>query len=130
MNGNGSNGVALLVARVLMAAIFISAGFSKIGGYDGAQAYMQSGGVPGILLPLVILLELGGGLALLVGFKTRWVALALGAFCIASALLFHMKFGDRAQTTNFMKNLSMAGGFLALYVAGAGKLSWDGRGSR
>lgn len=130
MNGNGSNAGALLVARILLSAIFIQAGFSKIGGYAGAQGYIQSAGVPGILLPLVILLELGGGLAILVGFKTRWMALALGAFCIASALLFHMNFGDRVQAINFMKNLSMAGGFLALYAAGAGKFSWDGRGSR
>ncbi|SHF30515.1 putative oxidoreductase [Microbulbifer donghaiensis] len=114
-----------LLGRVLMSLIFISAGWSKIGGYEGTQGYMESAGVPGILLPLVILVELGGGLAVLLGFFTRWAALALAVFCFASAALFHYVPGDQAQMISFMKNITIAGGFLILACAGAGKLSLD-----
>jgi putative oxidoreductase len=130
MNGNASNAVALLIGRILLAAIFVQAGLMKISNYAGVQGYMEKAHVPGVLLPLVILLELGGGLAIVVGFKTRWIALAMGLFCVASAVMFHMDFSNQVQATNFMKNLSMAGGFLALFAAGAGRYSWDGRSSR
>ena len=110
-----------LVARVLMSAIFIGAGYSKIGSYAGTAAYMASHGVPGILLPLVILAELGGGLAILLGFLSRWAALALAGFSILSALLFHQFWVDPSQYNNFMKNLAMAGGLLLLFANGPGK---------
>ncbi|MGL6296682.1 MAG: DoxX family protein, partial [Plesiomonas sp.] len=77
-----------LLARAMMAYIFIIAGWGKLGaGYAGIEGYMQSVGLPGFLLPLVILLELGGGLALLVGFQTRFMAAALALFCIASGII-------------------------------------------
>jgi putative oxidoreductase len=82
-------------------------------------------GVPGGLLPLVIALELGGGLAILGGAFTRWIALALAAFSLASAALFHADFGDAAQAINFWKNVAMAGGFLMLAAHGAGSFSLD-----
>ncbi|WP_237068176.1 DoxX family protein [Microbulbifer guangxiensis] len=114
-----------LLGRVLMSLMFISAGWSKIVGYAGTQAYMESAGVPGALLPLVIIAELGGGLAVLFGFLTRWAALGLALFCLASAWLFHNVPGDQAQMINFMKNVTIAGGFFILACAGAGKLSVD-----
>ncbi|SEA17400.1 DoxX family protein [Microbulbifer marinus] len=116
-----------LLGRVLMSLMFITAGWNKIGGYEGTQAYMESAGVPGILLPLVILVELGGGLAILLGFFTRWSALALALFCLASAFLFHYVPGDQGQMISFMKNITIAGGFFILACAGAGKLSLDHR---
>ena len=108
-----------LVARILMSQIFIISGIGKITGYAGTQGYMAKMGVPGALLPLVILTEVGGGLALLFGFQTRWVALALAGFTVLSALIFHMNFGDQMQMINFMKNIAMAGGLLMFVRYGA-----------
>ena len=106
-----------LTGRVLISAIFIMAGINKIIGYAGTQGYMESMGVPGALLPLVILLEIGGGLAVLVGWQTRIAAFLLAGFTVLSALLFHADPGDQMQFILFMKNLAMAGGLLLL-VAG------------
>ena len=114
-----------LAARILMSQIFIISGIGKITGYAGTQAYMAKMGVPGALLPLVILTELGGGLLLLFGFQTKWVALALAGFTIVSALIFHMNFADQMQMINFMKNLAMAGGLLLFVRHGAGAPSID-----
>lgn len=120
------NSVLILAARVLMAAIFLTAGLSKLGaGYAGTQGYMQAMGVPGGLLPLVIALEIGGGLALVLGLQARLAALALAVFSVASGLLFHGG-ADPTQQILFMKNLAMAGGLLAFVVFGAGRLSLDG----
>ena len=122
------NNAITLVARILLAQIFLISGFGKLGaGYAGTQAYMEAMGLSGALLPLVIALELGGGIALVVGFLTRWAGLALAAFCIVSALIFHRNLGDQTQMIMFMKNFAMAGGMLMLYVHGAGAWSVDGR---
>jgi putative oxidoreductase len=117
----------ITIGRALMAIIFIQAGISKIFNYAGSQAYMEAAGVPGMLLPLVILLEAGGGIALLLGFFTRWTALALAGFCIVAALLFHLKPDDQMQMISFMKNITIAGGFLVLAGAGPGALALDNR---
>jgi putative oxidoreductase len=85
---------------------------------------MQSAGVPGGLLPLVILVELGGGVAIIAGYHTRVVALLLGGFSVLAALLFHTG-ADQVQQIMFMKNLGLAGGFLFLVANGAGRLSVD-----
>jgi putative oxidoreductase len=120
------NNAIVLVARLLLAQIFLISGYGKLGaGFAGTQAYMEAMGVSGTLLPLVILLELGAGLALVVGLFTRLAALALAAFCIAAAVFFHTNFADQMQTIMFMKNLTMAGGMLMLYVHGAGAYSVD-----
>lgn len=116
-----------LVGRLLIALIFVGAGYSKIGGYAGTQAYMEAMNVPGGLLPLVILLELGGGLAIVLGFLTRFAALGLAIFSVVSAFLFHANFADQTQQILFMKNLAMAGGFLFLVGNGAGPLSLDAK---
>lgn len=124
------NAFATLLGRVGLSLIFIISGFGKIAAYAGTQQYMESQGVPGALLPLVILAELGGGLAILGGLFTRWVALALAVFSVVAALLFHNNFGDQMQAINFWKNIAMAGGFLVLFAHGAGKFSIDGLRSR
>jgi putative oxidoreductase len=112
-----------LVGRILLAHIFLLAGINKISGFAGTQAYMDAMGVPGMLLPLVILLEIGGGLALILGWQTRWAAYALAGFTIVAALIFHSNLGDQTQMIMFMKNLSIAGGLLILAVNGAGAFS-------
>lgn len=117
-----------LLARVLLAQVFILAGIGKLGaGYAATQGYMAAMGVPGFLLPLVITLEIGGGLALALGVRARWVALLLAGFSVASALLFHWEPGNSQQMIQLTKNLAMAGGLLMVFAHGAGKLSWDGR---
>ncbi|ROP58114.1 putative oxidoreductase [Enterobacter sp. BIGb0383] len=117
--------VGLLVARILMPILFITAGWGKIGGYAGTQQYMESMGVPGFLLPLTILLELGGGLAILFGFLTRTTALFTAGFTVLTALLFHSNFAEGMNSMMFMKNLSIAGGFLVLGISGPGAFSID-----
>jgi putative oxidoreductase len=124
---SSNNGWVLLIGRTLLAAIFLWSGFGKVMAYAGTTGYMENFGVPGAILPAAIALELVGGLLLLIGWRTREVALILAAFCVVSALIFHTDFADRNQMIHFMKNLSMAGGFLALFVAGAGAISADAR---
>ena len=117
--------VSLLIGRLLVAPIFLFAGLGKISAYEGTQGYMEAFGVPGALLPLVILFEVGAGLALVAGVLTRYIAWALAAFSVISALVFHTAFGDQTQLIMFMKNLAIAGGLLFLGVTGAGALSVD-----
>jgi putative oxidoreductase len=121
------NNAITLVARILIAHIFLLSGLSKLGTYADTQAYMGAMGISGILLPLVIALEIGGGLALIVGFLTRWAALALAGFCIVGAVIFHRNFSDQMQMIMFMKDFAMAGGLLLLYVHGAGPFSIDAK---
>ena len=118
---------AMPLARFMLAFIFLSAGLSKIGQYQGTQLYMESVGVPGGLLPLVIVLEVIGAIFLIVGFKVRWAALALAGFSVLSGVLFHFDFADQMQSIMFMKNISIAGGLLVLASAGAGSWSLDNR---
>lgn len=114
-----------LVARVLLAVLFIMAGIGKLGNVEGFAGFMESGGVPGILAWPVILFEILGGLALLAGFQTKLAALALGAFCLASGVLYHFVPADQMQMTMFMKNIALAGGYLALALTGPGAWSVD-----
>jgi putative oxidoreductase len=116
-----------LIARILMAAIFIQAGYGKISGYAGTSAYMAAAGVPGILLPLVIVVELIGGLMILVGYQARLAALVVAGFTLAAAVLFHFQPGNAGQMIHFMKNLAIAGGLLQLFATGPGQWSLDGR---
>ena len=112
----------LLVARAMLAYIFIIEGLGKISGYAGVAQYMQGHGVASALLPLVIATELGGGLLILIGFLTRWAAIALLGFCLLTAILFH---SSADQVIEMQKNVAMAGGFLVLAVVGAGAWSAD-----
>jgi putative oxidoreductase len=116
-----------VVARVLLAHIFVLAGMNKIMGYAGTQGYMEAMGVPGMLLPLVILAEVGGGLAIIVGWQTKWAAYALAGFSVISAVIFHSNLADQTQMIMLMKNFAMAGGLLLLAEHGAGAFSLDSR---
>ncbi len=114
-----------LAARVFLSFIFIFSGFGKITGYAGTQGYMESQGVPGILLPLVILLEVGGGLAVLLGWQARIAAFLLAGFSLLSGLLFHFDPENQMQMTMLIKNVAIAGGMLLITVHGAGAYSLE-----
>ncbi len=125
-----------LLARIFLVSIFILAGVSKISNFSGTQAYMASRGMSAtaLLLPGAILIEMGGGLAVLLGYKTRLVALLLFLFLIPTTLIFHTAFGGsfppeqmRIQQAMVLKNLAIMGGLLTLAVHGAGSLSLDAR---
>ncbi len=118
-----------LTARIFLGQIFLVAGIGKVAAYAGTQSYMAAMGVPGNLLPLVILLEIGGGLAVMVGWKTQWVSIALALFTITTAAIFHNNLADQIQQIMFMKNIAITGGFLLLAVHGAGAYSIDNRAS-
>ena len=119
------NAILSLLGRIGLALIFIIAGWGKIGGYAATAGYMDAMGVPSVLLPLVIALELGGGIAILLGVFTRSSAIALALFSIASGAIFHANFADPMQAILFWKNIAMAGGFLLLAANGPGALSLD-----
>ena len=121
MNKEMINNVFTLVGRVLISVMFIMAGYSKIGGYEGTQGYMASVGVPGWLLPAVIAVELIGGLAVLVGYQTRIAAFLLAGFTVLTAVIFHTDFSQQMQMILFMKNLAITGAFLLLFVHGPGQ---------
>ena len=119
--------LAAPIGRVLLALMFVLAGFNKISAYSGVQGYMESVGVPGALLPVVIALELIGGLILMLGWHTRLTAFLLAGFTILATLIFHSNIGDQTQFLFFMKNLSIAGGLLLVVSHGAGPYSVDNR---
>jgi putative oxidoreductase len=116
-----------LGARVLIAALFLLSGLSKIGAYTATAGYMAAMGVPGVLLPLVIATEALGALAIILGWRTRIAAFLLAGFTLLSGLMFHNNFADQTQMIMFWKNVSIAGAFLLLVVHGAGPWSLDQR---
>lgn len=122
---NSLNDAALLVARILLGLLFIMAGVGKLGDVAGFAGYMASGGIPTFLAWPVIGFEILGGLALILGLQTRYVALALGAFSFASGALYHYVPADQLQMTMFLKNLALTGGYIALAISGAGRFSID-----
>jgi len=122
--------ISQFVARIFLGQIFLLSGIFKINGYEGTQGYMDAMGVPGMLLPLVILLEVGGGLAIIAGWQTRIVSIALAVFTVVAAVIFHSNFSDQMQMIMFMKNIAIAGGFILLAVHGAGGYSLDNRRSK
>lgn len=120
-------GIVQLVGRLMMALIFILAGLGKIADPAGTAGYMQSVGLPGILLWPTIALEVLGGLAIAVGYKTKYAAIALAIFSVAAAAIFHRNFADQMQMVMFLKNIAMAGGLLLLAVGGATGYSIDNK---
>ena len=116
-----------LLGRLFLAMIFIQSGLSKMSDYAATQGYMDAMGVSSALLPLVIVLEVLGGIAIVIGFKARLVALAMAGFSLLSALLFHTNFSDETQTIMLMKNIAIAGGFLMIVAHGAGAYALDNR---
>lgn len=133
MNTNLQHSAAL-VGRILLALIFIISGYGKIGGYAGTAAYMASKGLPlvDVLLPLTILIELGGGLLIALGWKLRWAAAAIFLFMIPVTLVFHNPAGlapaeAQQQMIQLLKNLSIMGGMLGLVAFGPGRFGLDAR---
>jgi putative oxidoreductase len=131
MNPNISNAAALL-GRILLALIFITSGFGKITGFEGTVGFIASKGLP---LPqlgaiIAIIVEVGGSILLVIGYKARWAALALAIFTLAAAIFFHNYWAVEAaekmgQQINFWKNISMAGGMLMVFAHGPGRYSVD-----
>jgi putative oxidoreductase len=120
---------AALAGRALLSAIFILSGISKISAPAGMVAYIESVGLPfpALALVLAILVELAGGVALVLGYRTRLVAAGLAVFSVATALAFHNQLADQNQFIHFFKNLAMAGGLLQVVAFGAGRFSLDAR---
>ena len=113
--------------RVLIAFMFVMSGLNKMNNYSNTVGWMEAMGVPGNLLPLVIVLEVLGGAAIMIGWQTRIAAILFAAFSVMSAAIFHADFSDQNQMIHFMKNVSIAGGFLFLIVHGAGTYALDNR---
>jgi len=130
MNPNIQNAAAL-VGRILLAVIFIISGIGKITGYEGTAHYMAMKlPMVGVLLPLTILTELGGGILLAIGFKARWVGLLLAGFTLLAGLIFHDFWNADAanhmnQQINFLKNVAITGGMLMVFAFGPGRYSVD-----
>ena len=114
-----------LIGRVLLAQAFIIAAIGKIVGYTGTAHYMAAYGVPSVLLPLVIALELGVGVALLFGWHTRLAALILALFSLAAAVIFHHQIAEPIQLVLLTSDLAFAGGLLVVSAVGGGRLSLD-----
>jgi putative oxidoreductase len=129
---NAQKDWAALLGRILLAVIFVVSGYGKLTGFDGAAGYIASKGLPmpQVLAGIAILIELLGGVALIVGWKTRWVAAAFIVFLLVITPIFHAYWAAApeqmmGQQINFMKNLSILGGMLLLLGFGPGRLSVD-----
>ena len=118
-----------LVGRLLIATIFLVSAFGKLSAPGATQGYIASVGLPAPVLSYLaaLAIELGGGLMLVLGYRTRLAALGLAAFSVVSALLFHHALGDQNQMFHFLKNIAMAGGLLQVAAFGPGAFSLDSR---
>jgi putative oxidoreductase len=123
---DGGNSSVLLVARCLIAGLFLWSGIGQVRGYDETVSFMIHSGVMANLLPIAVFVEIAGGILLIVGYRLRFTAIALASFSVMTALLFHANFLDHAQMFHFLKNCAIAGGLLSLYVTGPGRISFDG----
>ena len=119
--------IADLIGRILISALFLLNGIFKISNYDGTIGWMESFGVPGILIIPAIILEIAGPILIIIGYKTKLAAGLLSLFCIATAAIFHNDFSNQMQFTSFLKNIALAGGFLILFVNGAKDFSLDNK---
>lgn len=117
----------LLLGRILLGALFVMAGINKTQGIDGFAAFLATGPVPSIMAWPATIFEIVAGLLIIVGFYTRYTALALALFCVATGLFYHPAEGGGIDMSALLKNLAIAGGFLVLYVHGPGALSVDER---
>ncbi|MGJ7603494.1 DoxX family protein [Variovorax sp. LT1R20] len=131
---NAAQDTLALIGRILIAYLFIPAGIGKLMGFAGTVGYINSVGLPlpevGAVIAIVV--ELGLGIALLLGFKTRWTAIAMAIFTVAAALFFHKYWSapdamKMMQQINFNKNIAIAGGLLAFAAFGPGRFSIDKR---
>jgi putative oxidoreductase len=121
--------VASLGGRILLSAIFLISGFGKLAAPAGAIEYIAAAGLPfpQLAFGIAVVLEIVGGLALIAGYRTRFVAAALAVFCLATAFGFHNQLADQNQFVHFFKNIAMAGGLLQVIAFGAGRFSIDAR---
>ena len=119
--------MADLIGRILISALFLLNGIFKISNYDGTIGWMESFGVPGILIIPAIIVEIAGPVLIIIGYKTKLAAGLLSLFCIATAFIFHNDFANQMQLTSFLKNIALAGGFLILFVNGAKGFSLDNK---
>ena len=108
-----------VIARISISTLFFLNGIFKINNYEGTVGWMESFGLPGILIFPAIILEIVGPILIIIGYQTRIAAAALSLFCITTAIIFHNDFSDQMQLTAFLKNIALAGGFLFLVVNGA-----------
>ena len=116
-----------LVGRIFISLIFLLAGVEKIFNYEGTIGYMESYGIPGYLLISAIVIEILFPLLVIIGYKTKFSAMILSLFAILLAIIFHTDFSNQMQLMSFLKNFAIAGGFLIIFVRGAGKYSIDQR---
>ena len=119
--------IADLIGRILISALFLLNGIFKISNYDGTIGWMESFGMPGILIIPAIILEIAGPVLIIIGYKTKLAAGLLSLFCIATAVIFHNHFTNEMEFTSFLKNIALAGGFLILFVNGAKGFSLDNK---
>ena len=121
--------LALLIGRLFYSSLFLLYGYFKVTAYSGTATYMAAKGLPApsLFALLAVVFELGGGILMLVGYQTRWVALALAVYTLVAGLIAHTHFADANQLTHFMKNMAIVGGSLAFFASGAGAYSLDGR---
>jgi putative oxidoreductase len=126
---NISNDFITVIGRVLIAAIFLLSGLSKLAAPSYTVGYIASAGLPfpWVGYAIAVAVEIGGSLALIVGYQTRVAAALLAAFSIAAALAFHNHLADQNQFIHFFKNVAMAGGLLQVVAFGAGRFSLDAR---
>ena len=127
-SSNASDALSLL-ARILLALLFLGSGLSKLAAPAATQAYMAASGVPMVSLAYIaaVVAEVGGGLLLLVGYRARLAAFTLTAFTLAATVLFHSNMADQNQMIHMMKNLAIIGGLLNVAAFGAGRFSIDRR---
>ena len=118
------------LGRLLVAQVFLILGYRKIIHYDATAVWMESFGISGSLLPLVIVVEIFGSLGLILGWKTRVCAILLCGYCFLTAVLFHVNFSDPMQQIAFMKNIALSGGLLYVFAHGAGRFSLDNRNTK
>lgn len=125
----GQSDVVLLIGRLFYSSLFLLYGYFKLADYAGTVDYMNSNGVPApaLFAVLTIIVELGGGLLMLLGYQTRLVALGLAFGVLVAGLARVTHFADGEQLSFFMKNMAIVGGSLAFFVSGGGALSLDGR---
>ena len=114
-----------LFARFLVSGLFLLNGIFKISNYDGTIGWMESYGLPGILIIPAILLEIVGPIFIILGYQAKIAAGLLSLFCIATAVIFHNNFSDQMQINSFLKNIALAGGFLFIFINGTKDFSLD-----
>ncbi|HEU4661138.1 MAG TPA: DoxX family protein [Pseudolabrys sp.] len=127
MQLENQNDTVAFLSRLFMSSLFILYGYFKLTGYAGTVAYMTKLGLPSFFAALAVIIELGGGILILLGYQTRLVSYGLAIYVIIASFIAHRHFADPGQLSNFMKNMAIVGGFLAMAASGGGALSLDGR---